>query len=166
MSTLIDHAKSELALLMAQFKASPETIPSDIPMQEDLHNSVLQILYAIDAQGMSGAAFDPIMGMVLCLARQDPLTPVVDAPDQWEKRSDDYLQHKRCSRLVRYVPTGKTIDVEGIKLVERDGSFRTRPNEKITFPFLPSEQYKVGDKLYSTYNEAMEVWSNTPVETK
>lgn len=166
MSTLIDHAKSELALLMAQFKASPEVIQSDVAIQEDLHNSVLQILYAIDAQGMSGAAFDPIMGMVLVLARQDPLTPVVDTPDQWEKRAGEYLQHKRCIRLVRHVPTGKTFDVEGIKIVERDGSCRTRPNEEITFPFLPSEKYKVGEQFYATYNEAMEVWNTSAVESQ
>jgi len=165
MSTLIDHAKSELDLLLAQFKADPETDQRDLPMQEDVHNSVLQILYAISAQGLSGATFAPIMGMVNVLARLDPLTPVLDTPDQWEKRAGDYLQHKRCSRLVRHVPTGKTIDVEGIKIVERDGSYRTRPNEEITFPFLPSEKYKVGEQFYATYDEAMEVWNTSAVES-
>ena len=166
MSTLIDHAKSELALLLEQFKADPETHADDLPMQEAMNNSVLQILYAIDAQGLSGGTFDPIMGIVNVLARRDPLTPVLDTPDQWEKRAGDYLQHKRCNRLVRHVGTGKTLDVEGIKLVERDGSYRTRPNEEITFPFLPSEKYKVGDTLYSTYDEAMEVHNTSAVETQ
>lgn len=165
MSTLIDHAKSELNLLMEQFKADPETVASDIPMQEDMNNAVLQILYAIDAQGLSGGTFNSIMGIVNVLARLDPLTPVVDTPDQWEKRAGDYLQHKRCSRLVRHVPTGNTLDVEGIKIVERDGSYRTRPNEEITFPFLPSEKYKVGDQFYATYDEAMEVHNTSAVES-
>lgn len=166
MSTLIDHAKSELALLLEQFKADPETLPSDIPMQEAMNNSVLQILYAIDAQGLSGGTFNPIMGIVNVLARRDPLTPVLDTPDQWENRVGDYLQHKRCSRLIRHEKTGKTLDVEGIKIVERDGSWRTRPNEEITFPFLPSELYEVGNQRYATYNEAMEVHNTSAVETQ
>lgn len=128
MSSLIEHAKTELALIGGQ----------DDEMQQAINKDILEIVDVFDKQGHSGFSASYALGILKRLLDFKPLKPLTGEPDEWIEVGDGVFQNKRYSAVFKDGAGGKAYWIEG-KIFSDDGGktwFTNRDSRVyIEFPF-------------------------------
>lgn len=120
MSSLIDHAKTEFAILGWD--------TTDDEMQQEACKCVMELLETLAKQGHSGFSFSYILSLFNKLAKFKPLSPLTGQDDEWVKVEEvcgkPFYQNKRYSFVFKLGDDGKAYDTN-------------HPRREVTFPYQP-----------------------------
>ncbi len=133
MSTLVEHAKAELANY-------------DGCMYGDLiPKAVIELMEVFAEQGHSGGSAPICISIFTQLAKFEPLGPLTGEDSEWTEVADGVFQNKRCSHVFRQPDrfNGQAYDIEGKVFREPSGSCYTSGDSMvpITFPYTPTREY-------------------------
>lgn len=131
MTTLIDYAKQELALLYG----------GDDKYQQATNAHILKIVKAFSDEGHSDASAAYAVSVLEKLLRFKPLTPLTGADEEWVEVYAGLWQNKRCSHVFKD-ETG-AYDIKGFIFRDPDGSCWQNSDSRryITFPYTPKTEY-------------------------
>jgi hypothetical protein len=135
MSALMEHAKSELAILRG-----PDAEPDE--MQDDIEKNVLDIVQIFADAGHSGSSGAYTLGILKRVLDFQPITPLTGDDSEWLEVGTGVFQNKRCGRVFRG-KDGKAYDIEGKVFRNADGSCFTSRDSRvyITFPYRPTTEF-------------------------
>lgn len=120
MSSLIDYAKTEFAILGWN--------TTDDEIQQEACKCVMELLEVLAKQGHSGFSLSYILSLLKKLAKFKPLSPLTGQDDEWvkvmEENGKPFYQNKRYSSVFKLGDDGEAYDVN-------------RPQRYVTFPYQP-----------------------------
>jgi hypothetical protein len=136
MGRLVDHAKSELALIGY----------TDLGDKDDpntwMYGCIIELLEKLSEQGHSGSSAPYCISTFSKLALGEPLSPLTGEDDEWEKAGPNLYYNNRCSRVFKE-EDGTCYDNEGIVFRTKDGDAFINDESRvtITFPYTPVRRY-------------------------
>ena len=126
MSNLVEHAKSELALL------------GNDEMQQSMNEEIIKVIETFSKGGHSGFSAGYAIRAIERLLRFLPLKPLTGEDGEWNHVSDGLYQNKRCGSVFK--EDGITYDI-GAEIFSDDGgeTFYTKGGHRtyIEFPYSP-----------------------------
>lgn len=128
MSRLLEHAKSELAMI-----GEP-----DDEMQQEMNNGIIKVIEAFSGEGHSGFSAGYAIGKIERLLRFLPLTPLTGEDDEWNQVTDGLYQNKRCSSVFKQ--DGRTYDIDAEIFTDDGGeTYYHKGGHRvyIEFPYSP-----------------------------
>ena len=133
MSSLIDHAKREIAVV------------GDLGYDGMIEEAVLQLLQVFADQGHSGFSASLTTDLFSRLARYEPLAPLTGEDSEWNEVTGGTFQNNRCSHVFKQADRfdGQAYDLNGKVFRQPDGACYTGNGSMapITFPYVPKTEY-------------------------
>lgn len=143
----INHALSEF--VYAKWMTADGVF--DDEMQESMCQNLVDVIELVASQGHSGFSIQYLVNCLTLLLKNEPITPLTGAPDEWVKFDDTLYMNKRCLRVAKYGENKPAYDIDGVvyyeKTIDSDGKesrtgfFTKTPTTPITFPYTPITEY-------------------------
>lgn len=89
--------------------------------------SVLELIDVFEKQGHSGCSAPIVAKLFNKLALYEPVTPILDTKDQWDKVSGGGFQHKKCYGLFKDGKNSRPYYIDAFSKKLRDGSCWSGP---------------------------------------
>ena len=138
MSSLITHAKKEFEIL---------GWPGDCELQKMACDAVIELLEVFSAQNHSEFSANYVLKLFNKLAKFDPISPLMDTDDEWNKVSDNLWQNKRDSEVFKN-DKNEAYWVRGKIFIDKEGCAYTSIESRvhITFPWIKPEPKIIKEK--------------------
>lgn len=132
MGNLVEHAKTELALLRS---GEPDE------MQDMIERDILQIVEIFERQEHSGSSGSYALGILKQVLDFEPITPLTGADDEWNEVGEGRWQNRRCSHVFK--DASGAYDIRGRIFREPDGACFTSRDSRVAvaFPYRPKSEY-------------------------
>jgi hypothetical protein len=137
------HPRVALELDLVSGRVSPETgakNPDHKPdeMQNYMELCVLEVMDLISEQGHSGFSHGYMLGLLIPLLRDLPITPLTGHEWEWQKPSyADFYQNTRCFSVFKDGPEATAYNSQGYAFSDDGGKtyYTSKDSHKnITFP--------------------------------